>query len=278
MPSSAKDRTEPVRRHLIRTPHGHLAYRDYGESKSPTVVLVHGVAAGGQQFEADAEHFASAGFRVLVPDLPGHGHSHFAAADPTSAFSKEAMADALLLMLDNAGSGDVHWVGNSLGGIVGLDILSRPKPPIRTFATFGTVYSMNLSRIVDRGFSLAYGAMGRSLLGTSTAFVTTKGAADRELIRSMIVGFDPKVGDAVARSVRAYDYRKAAAAFEGPILLIEGGKDRAVNLGIGATKGAMIRHQNFRHEHLPSGGHCLNLDAPHQFRSTVLDFWRTNPA
>ncbi|MCS6762588.1 MAG: alpha/beta hydrolase [Candidatus Devosia symbiotica] len=52
-----------------------LRYRDAGPLAGPTIVLCHGLAAGGNQFEVNAAHFATLGYRVLVPDLRGHSCS-----------------------------------------------------------------------------------------------------------------------------------------------------------------------------------------------------------
>ena len=52
-----------------------IAYRVYRPVGMPmgTAILVHGLASFGRQFERDAEHFTTLGYRVIAPDLRGHG-------------------------------------------------------------------------------------------------------------------------------------------------------------------------------------------------------------
>ena len=58
------------------------------------------------------------------------------------------------------------------------------------------------------------------------------------------------------------------------MLLIRGGRDRAVNLGLGSTFAAMAGHRDFQRIDLPQGGHCANLDAPAEVRAALDAFWR----
>jgi 3-oxoadipate enol-lactonase len=90
----------------------------------------------------------------------------------------------------------------------------------------------------------------------------------------MIAAFDPGPGERVAEAVHAYDLRPPAQQFAGPVLLIRGGKDRAVNLGLGSTFAAMAGHRDFQRIDLPEGGHCANLDAPNEMRAALDAFWR----
>jgi pimeloyl-ACP methyl ester carboxylesterase len=59
---------------IARTDGLDIAYREFGAPDGAAVVLCHGLCASGRQFEADARHFAGLGYRVLVPDLRGHGN------------------------------------------------------------------------------------------------------------------------------------------------------------------------------------------------------------
>ena len=250
-----------------------IAYLEIGNPDGPPIALCHGICASGRQFEADAEHFAAAGYRVLVPDLRAHGAS--AAPDVEAGdFSIDRMAEDMEAMLAAAGVARVHWLGNSLGGIVGLGMMRRNPDRFLSFATFGTVYRMGLPSASPALLPLLYRTMGKSVLSRLTGAMTTSNPAAQRLIASMIAAFDPGPGERVAQAVRAYDLRAPAQQFAGPVLLIRGGKDRAVNLGLGSTFAAMAGHRDFRRIDLPEGGHCANLDAPQEMRAALDAFWR----
>ena len=93
-----------------------IAYSDYGPADGTPVVLCHGLAAAARQFVQDAEYIAGLGYRVLVPDLRGHGESGKLAGGRVADYAIPRLASDLIGMLDDAQAGAVHWVGNSLGG------------------------------------------------------------------------------------------------------------------------------------------------------------------
>jgi 3-oxoadipate enol-lactonase len=120
-----------------------IVYDAFG-SGTDTVVLCHGLAAAGEQLLPDAQHFADRGFRVLVPDLRGHGRSGKPTPLDRDNLSIGRLATDLVEMLDHAAAPHVHWVGNSLGGIVALWMLREHEERFRTLATFGTSYRLKL--------------------------------------------------------------------------------------------------------------------------------------
>ena len=86
------------------------------------LLLLHGIGSTGADFAALRPRLDS-GYRVLLPDLPGHGRSPALSARPTLA----AVADALESDLDVLGVGQVHVLGNSLGGRLALELAVRGR-------------------------------------------------------------------------------------------------------------------------------------------------------
>ena len=84
-------------------------------ASAPPLVLVHGLGGTIENWRALAPPLA-AGQRVLVPDLPGHGHS----APLPRARNVDALAEAVLAVADAEGIRDAVWIGHSLGGVVSL--------------------------------------------------------------------------------------------------------------------------------------------------------------
>jgi pimeloyl-ACP methyl ester carboxylesterase len=81
----------------------------------PPLVLVHGLGGTVENWRALAPPLA-ADHRVLVPDLPGHGHS----APLPEARDVDVLAEAVLGVLDAEELHHAVWIGHSLGGLVGL--------------------------------------------------------------------------------------------------------------------------------------------------------------
>ena len=259
---------------LISSDGVRLVYDDLGPREGTPVVLCHGLAAAGEQMRADADYFAALGYRVLLPDLRGHGRSGKPTTMRPEDFSIARIAADLIEMLDHAGVAPVHWVGNSLGGIVALQMVKEHEARFRTLATFGTSYSLNLPRWSGNVLRLGYSAMGASLAGRLTAWQTTRNAAARPIIERLIRQFDPLVGQLVANNVSDYNLIANLDGKTLPILMLRGGHDRAVNSALGPTLKAMRGRPNFTLVEVPEGGHCANLDATDAWRAALLSFWR----
>jgi 2-succinyl-6-hydroxy-2,4-cyclohexadiene-1-carboxylate synthase len=91
----------------------HVASRGAG----PTVVLLHGFTGRGSSWGRLTTRLADR-FRVVVPDLPGHGRTG-TPVDPTRA-GIERTADDLAAILADRDWGPAHVVGYSLGARVAL--------------------------------------------------------------------------------------------------------------------------------------------------------------
>lgn len=99
----------------------------WGDSGAP-VVLVHGSAQGsrigGDQHFAGQQALARQGWRLIVPDRPGHGRS-LAPGRPD-----DAEADGMWVA-DLLGDG-AHLVGHSFGGCVALAAAARRPGAVRS--------------------------------------------------------------------------------------------------------------------------------------------------
>lgn len=247
-----------------------LVYDDIGEGKP--IVLCHGLAASAEQFAADADYFRALGFRVLLPDLRGHDRSGTPWEIVPANFSIARLAQDLLAMLDHARVDTVHWVGNSLGGIVALEML--PARRFLSLATFGTAYSLDLPRIGGHNLiRAAYGLFGKNIVSDVTATMTSSDPAARALITRVLQKVNPKVTTVLANVLTKYDLIDNALETDVPILLLRAGKDASVNRALAPTLAAMAGEPHFTLKDLPEGGHCANLDATAAFRQELLAFW-----
>ncbi len=90
-----------------------IAYRDAG--KGPALLLIHGMAGSSATWEAIIPRL-SANYRVIAPDLLGHGMS----AKPRGDYSLGAFAVWLRDFLDELGLQRVTVIGQSLGGGIAM--------------------------------------------------------------------------------------------------------------------------------------------------------------
>ena len=96
-----------------------LHVAEHGARTAPCVVLLHGFPLDSQMWRAQVEPLVSAGFRVLVPDLRGHGQS--ARGDGPATMS--AMAEDVVRALDARDVTSFALCGLSMGGYVAFEVL-----------------------------------------------------------------------------------------------------------------------------------------------------------
>lgn len=93
-----------------------LAYERFGHGDP--LVLIHGMGHRRQAWYPVIDRLATQ-FDVIIPDLPGHGAS---APLDRSVGPKEAMRVALEELFEGLGVERPHVAGNSLGGLIALEL------------------------------------------------------------------------------------------------------------------------------------------------------------
>src|SRR5215203_6041551 len=83
--------------------------------EGPAVLLLHGLGGGASNWAMVAPQLVR-DYRVVVPDLPGHGGSTPLAAPPETL---DPFADRVAQLLEQQGARALA-VGHSLGGVVAL--------------------------------------------------------------------------------------------------------------------------------------------------------------
>jgi len=154
-----------------------MAYWEWGEAANPKVlVCVHGLSRQGRDFDSLARALC-AQYRVVCPDVVGRGRSDWLKS-PASYAIPTYVAD-MVTLLARLDATEVHWVGTSMGGLIGLGLAALPDSPI--------------SRLVlnDVGPAIEYAALARigSYLGQPAHWATLEEAADALLAISR--GFGP---------------------------------------------------------------------------------------
>ncbi len=83
----------------------------WGDASASPIVCLHGVNAHGRRFRRLAEERLADRFRILAPDLRGHGCSGW---DPPWTIATHV--HDVLETLDDAGIRSAAWIGHSFGG------------------------------------------------------------------------------------------------------------------------------------------------------------------
>ncbi len=102
-----------------------MSYQDLGPVDAPVVLLIHGIMSDSTTWTRAADLLAERGYRVLAPDLLGHGESD----KPTDGYQLEDFAASLVALLTELGATGVTVVGHSFGGAVAMQ-LAHDQPEL----------------------------------------------------------------------------------------------------------------------------------------------------
>lgn len=106
-----------------------MAWAEWGDAANPKVLLcVHGLSRQGRDFDTLAQAMAGE-YRVVCPDVVGRGRSGWL-ADPMGYSIPHYVAD-MVTLLARLNAEEVHWVGTSMGGLIGLGLAGLAESPIR---------------------------------------------------------------------------------------------------------------------------------------------------
>jgi haloalkane dehalogenase len=101
-----------------------LAHVDEGDG--PPVVMLHGEPTWGFLYRKLMPPLLEAGFRCVVPDLPGFGRSDKPTDD--SWYSYDRHTDAVAALVDELGLRDATLVMQDWGGPIGLRVATLERP------------------------------------------------------------------------------------------------------------------------------------------------------
>lgn len=128
----------------FRTETGSIYYRIFASKAAvdqpvPTLTLLHnfmssGEAAWGMMAPALAEQY-----RVLVPDLPGHGRS----LGHPAHYAYLPMAQQIAALMQAEGAGQGHLAGCSAGGMIAQLLVHHQLVQPRSLTLMSTTYSLN---------------------------------------------------------------------------------------------------------------------------------------
>ena len=124
--------TEPFRRGKVQylAPGGlhRMAYLEWGEADNLRVLIcVHGLTRCARDFDFLARELCGQ-YRVVCPHAPGRRESH-RLKNPMD-YVAPTYVNAMVALIARLGVETVHWVGTSMGGLIGMTLAALAETPI----------------------------------------------------------------------------------------------------------------------------------------------------
>ncbi|HEX2541734.1 MAG TPA: alpha/beta hydrolase [Caldimonas sp.] len=158
-----------------------MAYWDWGDPGAERVlVCAHGLSRQGRDFDTLARALQSE-VRVVCPDVVGRGESDWL-VDPAGYQIPAYVAD-MVTLLARLDAKSVHWLGTSMGGLIGMALAGLPGSPIE--------------RLVLNDVGPAIDAAGIARIASYVGAPLTWGSADEaaDYLLTISQGFGPHSRD-----------------------------------------------------------------------------------
>jgi len=248
-------------------------YRFEGPPGAPVLTLTHPLGATLALWDDHAAVLTQR-YRVLRYDVRGHGASEV----PGGPYTLEQMSSDFFELLDALGITETHFVGVSMGGLIGMTAaLGRPEQIkslvlCDTTACYGTaVRPMWEERLrVAESEGMSPSLVGRTLAIWFTEMYRVAHHKEVERIAAMLRHTDPRGYAAAIRAIGFVDLTERIGAIRRPTLVVVGEEDPGTPPGM-----ARVIHERIAGSELlvlPGSMHCAVVEDSDAFLGALLDF------
>lgn len=262
----------------IRSGDAEIAYEVIGSG--PAVVLLHPFPVHHGFWKLVAQDLSSR-YRLLIPDLRGHGESE--TGDGPATMAKHA-AD-LERLLDHTGMTAAVFTGVSIGGYVLWEFWRRHRARVRALIVCNTKAQADTDEarsnrlkaaedVLKRGTEPFIASMLPKLLGRSTL----ENRPDLvEEARRMMQKMSPQNVAQVQRGMAERpDSVKTLESIDVPTMVVTGDEDTLTPLGDAELIAKHVRGSRLRV--IPRGGHYSLFEQPHAGTQLIRQFLDSLPA
>ena len=249
-----------------------LAYDLVGPENGPVVAFSHSLAADLGMWAEQVPALAAAGYRALRIDLRGHGGS----GAPPGPYTIDQLADDLILVLDAIGVKQCHFVGLSIGGMIGQSLGIRHAGRVKSLMLCDTQAASPADAATRWGPRIEAVLKANSLEPITDATIARwltedyrkKHPGRWQQIRDTIAGCTPAGYIGCAQAIGNYNFIAQLKTVKTPALVVCGTDDPA-------GSPAEVRHiaslfANGSYDEFVGARHLPNMEQPDAFNRVML--------
>lgn len=247
-----------------------IEYVDSGNEHRQTIVFAHGLGGNLDQWSEQIPYFTQH-YRVIAFSLQGHGSSSRPVEEKHYTISQ--YANTVILLLEKLGVESCIWVGNSMGGVVGYEVIAKHPLLISMLITNGTTPKLVLPpaqikmvRFVDRLLIKLMKLDGYIRFAVKNT--TSNHNVQDKLYDVMIqTSSDAIVASHVALS--NYDYLDTIVNTNIPIIIIQTPYDKGINKYLDKLDSFFKQNQHVRYMRIENAGHIVNMESPREYNMII---------
>jgi len=253
----------------------HKAYFDlFGAENGPVVCLVHSLASDSGMWAEQIPTLLEGGYRVLRIDIRGHGGSEA----PAGVYSMKELAGDVAALLDKLAIEKAHFVGLSIGGMIGQGFALDHPRKVASLVVCDAVpasppnakdlWAPRLKAVGDAKSlePVAGGTIERWL----SADFKKKNPIRWQQIFDAIVGTKPKGFIGCATAITDFNFVDRLPSIKAPSLVICGANDPGAPPAENKRIASLI--PNGRYEEVADALHFPNVERPAAFNRILRGF------
>lgn len=248
-----------------------INYEIHGDN-GPWVVLSHSLACNLHMWDAQIE-LLKGRFRVLAFDTRGHGDSDA----PADAYTMDQLVEDARGLLATVGAEKPHWVGLSMGGMIGMMYALKYPDQFRSLVLCDTSSRIppELAPVWAERIKTATG-QGMSALVTPTLerWFTEPFRKSRtdvtDPVANMIVGTPAEGYAGCCHAIPTINCTDQLHAISSPVQIIVGEQDAGTPVAMSEAIHAAIPGSEL--VIIPQASHLSNLEQPEKFNDALIRF------
>ncbi|MDP1533172.1 MAG: 3-oxoadipate enol-lactonase [Rubrivivax sp.] len=247
-----------------------IAYRLDGPAGAPVVMLSNSLMSSHRMWDDQVDALLQR-YRVLRYDTRGHGQSQ----TTPGPYSIELLADDAAALIAHCGIQAVHFVGLSMGGMIGQQLALRHPARVLSLSLCDTASEMPPRSLWEDRLTTAR-SLGTAGLVEGTirrwfgpAFVAREPQRIAS-VREMILGTGAEGYIACASAVRDMSQTHLLGGIRAPTQVIVGREDPACTLAASEVLQRGIAGATLHV--IDDAAHLANIEKPAEFTALLLNF------
>ena len=247
-----------------------IAYRFDGPANGRVVLMSNSLMSNYDMWDPTVPALSDR-YRVLRYDTRGHGRS----STPPGPYSIAMLADDAAGLLDALGIGSAHFVGLSMGGMVGQQLAARHPDRVHSLALCDTASEMPPREMWEQRLAAARsqgvpGLADSTLQRWFTEPFLRRAPGEVEKVRRMILSTGAEGYMACAAAIRDMAQTTMLLSITAPTLVLTGRQDPATTLAH-----ATVLHRVIAGSRLvivEDAAHLSNIEQPEAFNAALRGF------